>query len=68
VSTGFYFRHPSLRGFWTRTLSMLLGLVIASVLIVGMQLPLLHRPSQSRVVLHRRATSSRGRAWAAPRS
>jgi D-alanyl-D-alanine carboxypeptidase (penicillin-binding protein 5/6) len=53
VSTGFYFRHPSLRGFWTRTLSMLLGLVIASVLIVGMQLPLLHRPSQSRVVLHR---------------
>jgi serine-type D-Ala-D-Ala carboxypeptidase (penicillin-binding protein 5/6) len=40
-----------LRGLFSRFFGFLLGLVIASMLIVGMQLPLLHPRSQSRVTL-----------------
>ena len=37
--------------FWTRSISTVLGLGVAAALIVGMQLPLLHRPSDAHIVL-----------------
>lgn len=44
-------RRPALRGLFTRFLGLLIGLVVAGALIVGMQLPLLHKPSSVRVTL-----------------
>jgi D-alanyl-D-alanine carboxypeptidase (penicillin-binding protein 5/6) len=42
---------PALRGLFTRFVGLFLGLVVASALIVGMQVPLLHQPSSDRVTL-----------------
>jgi len=43
-------RRPALRGLFTRFVALVLGLVVASALIVAMQLPLLHQPSSDRVI------------------
>lgn len=51
MSAGLSTRHPSLRGLWTRSVSVVLGAAVAAALIVGMQLPLLHARSQSEVAL-----------------
>jgi D-alanyl-D-alanine carboxypeptidase (penicillin-binding protein 5/6) len=44
-------RHPALRGLFTRLVGLFFGLVIASALVVGLQLPLLHPRSSFHVTL-----------------
>jgi serine-type D-Ala-D-Ala carboxypeptidase (penicillin-binding protein 5/6) len=51
-------RRPALRGLFSRLVGLVLGLVIASAIIVGLQLPLLHPRSTAHVSLTAIASSS----------
>ncbi|MHB2027962.1 MAG: hypothetical protein ACYCPT_03995 [Acidimicrobiales bacterium] len=54
------------RGVVARTSGMIVGLLVAGAIVVGMQLPLLHRPSRTQLFVSRVFTSPRPASLAWP--